>query len=186
MTKPDARAIECYAQARAWLDELAAIVRSARDMLPTGSSVFEGRDVDVWLGELAAYQQITCQRCGVVLSADVLGPAAYAVPPFARICGDCYSDCAPEGAPWRCHARLAAYAAERPDLFAGLLVDAQTRLGLDDWHVERALGLDGVGIIRLALCPRPRPGQEEADLAHLAASVGVKVERLAGILKAEG
>jgi hypothetical protein len=84
--------------------------------------VFGKRDVDVWLGELAAYQQITCQCCGAVLTADVLGPAAYTAVPFERICGECYRDCAPEGQPWRHQSRLAAYAAERPGLLVGLLV----------------------------------------------------------------
>ena len=172
-----------YAPARQWLDELAAIVRAVRDTLPPESSVFGKRDIDAWLGELAAYQQITCQCCGAVLTADVLGPAGYAVTPFARICRDCYGDCPPEGEPWRRHARLAAYAAERPDLLAGLLVDAQTRLGLDDWHIERALGLDSAGILRLALCPRPRVGREEADLARIAASTEVEIERLRPVLR---
>jgi hypothetical protein len=171
-----------YAPARQWLDELAAIVRVVRDAMPPDPYVFGKRDVDAWLGELAAYQWITCQCCGVVLSADVLGPAAYAVPAFVRICGECYSDCAPDASSWRRHARLAAYASDRPDLLAGLLVNAQTRLDLDDWHIERTFGLDSAGLLRLALCPRPRVGREEADLARIAASVEVEIERLRPVL----
>ena len=38
--------------------------------------------------------------------------------------------------------RATTSASDRPDLLAGLLVDAQARLGRDDWGVERALGLD--------------------------------------------
>jgi hypothetical protein len=81
---------------------------------------------------------ITCERCGAVLAADVLGPAAYAAAPFARVCGVCYAELLPHDQRWRRHARLVAYVAERPDLLAGLLVEAQSRLQLDDWHVERA------------------------------------------------
>src|SRR5262245_32192815 len=141
MTKPDSLATERYAQARAWLDDLAAVVRLVREALPVGSPVFGERDVDAWLGQLAAYQHSTCQRCGAVFAADVLGPAAYAAPPFARVCRECYMELLPQETRWRRHARLAAYAAERPNLLAGLLVDTQTRLHLDDWHIERALGL---------------------------------------------
>jgi hypothetical protein len=171
-----------YAPARQWLDDLAAIVRIVRQAIPPDPYVFGKRDVDAWLGELTAYQQNTCQCCGAVLTTDVLGPAAYAVPAFVRICGECYDDCAPDAAPWRRHARLAAYASDRPDLLAGPLVDAQTRLGLDDWHIERALGLDSAGILRLALCPCPRVGREKADLARIAASMEIEIERLRPIL----
>src|SRR5260221_10743582 len=99
----DATIVARYAPARQWLDDLAAIVRAVRDALPPESSVFGKRDVDAWLGELAAYQQITCQCCGVMLSTDVLGPAASAVPPFVRVCGEGLGDCPPEGESWGRH-----------------------------------------------------------------------------------
>src|SRR5690349_1983580 len=75
-----------YAPARQWLDDLATIVRIVRDVMPSDPYVFGRRDVDAWLAELVAYQQNTCQCCGAVLTADMLGPAAYAVPAFVRIC----------------------------------------------------------------------------------------------------
>lgn len=78
--------------------------------------------------------------------------------------------------------RLVAYAAERPDLLVGVLVEAHAHLQLDDWHVERELGIDGAGIMRLALSPRPRAGPEDDDLAPIASHTGVDLERLRRML----
>src|SRR5689334_9683777 len=102
VTKPDAPLVERYAPARAYLDEL-----------PPDSPLLAGRDMGEWLGQIAAYQHSTCQRCGAALLADVLGPAAYAAAPFARVCGECYAELLPHDSRWRRHARLTAFAAER-------------------------------------------------------------------------
>jgi hypothetical protein len=49
---------------------------------------------------------------------------------------------------------------------------------MSDWQLEFHLGLDNIGVARLALCPRPRPGDEAADIAMLATIVGCSEEQL--------
>ena len=75
-------------------------------------------------------------------------------------------------------ARLAVYAQDHPDRCAGLIVETQRRLHMDDWQLECYLGIDEIGVARLALCPRPRPDHEAADIATLARIAGCSEAQL--------
>jgi hypothetical protein len=162
-----------YEELRCWFDELVALAEAARQELAPDSPLFAQFDYDNRIGQLRSYQMISCQRCGEFLHRDALGLGAYAVEPFLRVCSVCYEEVTgPEQPDQRRLARLAAYAQEQPQLFVGLLVDAQRRLELDDWGLESYLRLDNAGIVRLALAQRPRAGHEDEDLVAIAGMVG--------------
>src|SRR6266511_6105230 len=49
---------------------------------------------------------------------------------------------------------------------------------MNDWQLECYLGFDDIGVARLALCPRPHPGDEAADIATLASIAGCSEAQL--------
>jgi hypothetical protein len=169
--------IERYRGARAWLDELIAFVEAIGPEV--ASTVRAQDDYDSWIGQLRAYQWVCCERCGAVLAEDVLGAEAFSIGDFQRVCGVCHDELSgPCPNSMRRLARLTVYAAEHPDLLVGLLVEAQRRHRLDDRALEWRLGLHASGVLRLALCQRPRVGSEDGDLAAIAAAVGCPSEEL--------
>lgn len=137
----------------------------------------------MWLGQLLAYQSGFCERCGTCLVRDMLGFEAFAVDEeFQRICGICYDELAPHHRAMRRLSRLRAFAQEHPDLMAGVIVEAQQRWNLDDYNIQWKLGVDEIGVLRLALCHRPRAGHEAADKEKIAAIAGCTQEQLQRIL----
>jgi hypothetical protein len=184
--KPDDHHIQRYSALREWFDTLVGFVEAARQELAQDSPVLARYGYDNWMGQLRAYQQVCCQRCGAFLSADALGLGAYAVVPFARVCGGCYDELTRGRSDNRRRlARLTAYAQEHPQLFVGLLVAAQQRLQLDDWELECALELDAVGVLRLALAQRPRPDYGAEDIAIIAHGAACDPTALDRLLTAE-
>jgi hypothetical protein len=131
------------------------------------------------MAEIWSYQQFSCQRCGTFVSADPFGSGAYMVKPHTRVCGMCYDELTRTNSTvQRRLARLAVYAHEHPDLCAGLIVDTQRRLHMNDWQLDFYLGLDDIGVARLALCQQPRQGHEDADIAMLATIAGCSEAQL--------
>ncbi len=136
-------------------------------------------DYDCWMAEIRSYQQFSCQRCGTFVSADPFDPGAYTVDQYTRVCDMCYDEFTRTSSTvQRRLARLAVYAHDHPDRCAGLIVDTQRRLHMNDWQLEFYLGLDDNGVARLALCPQPRPGHEAADIATLATIAGCSEAQL--------
>src|SRR5262245_7171505 len=84
--------VQRYSGLREWFDKLVHFAEEARQSLAEDSPLLAQYDYDDWMGQLRAYQQVCCQRCGVFLSTDALGLGAYAVEPFARACGACYDE----------------------------------------------------------------------------------------------
>ena len=171
--------IQRYGGARDYLDQLIAFAKAARQELAPASTLVAQYDYDCWMAEIKSYQQFACQRCGTFVLADPFGPGAYMVEHYTRVCGRCYDEltCTSSTVQRRL-ARLAVYAHEHPDLCAGLIVDTQRRLHMNDWQLDFYLGLDDIGVARLALCPRPRPGHEDADIATLATIAGCSEAQL--------
>jgi len=171
--------IHRYSGIRAYLDRLVAFAEAARDELAPDSPLLRQYDYDCWMAEITSYQQFSCQRCGSFLSAEPFGPGAYMVEEYARVCELCYDELTRRGATvQRRFARLAVYAEDHPELCAGLIVKMQLRLHMNDWQLEHELGLDDSGVARLALCPRPRPGHEDTDIATIATIAGTSTEQL--------
>jgi len=162
-----------YSGLREWFDQLVSFAEAAQQGLLPDSPLLAQYDYENWMGQLQAYQHVCCQRCGAFLSPDALGLGAYALEPFARICGTCYDELT-EGQSGirRRLARLTAYAQEQPQLCVSLLVAAQERLQLDDWALERHLGVNRVGVLRLALAPLPHPDREDEDIDRIAREIG--------------
>jgi len=171
--------IQRYGGAREYLDQLIAFAEAARQDLGPDSPLLAQYDYACWMAEIMSYQQFSCQRCGTFVSADPFGPGAYMVEPSTRVCGMCYDELSSTSSTvQRRLARLAVYAHEHPDRCAGLIVDTQRRLHMDDWHLDFYLGLDDLGVTRLALCQRPRPGHEDTDIAMLATIAGCSEAQL--------
>jgi hypothetical protein len=178
--------IERYCDVRSWFDQLVRFAEAAREELAPDSPIFAHCDYDNWMGQMHAYQLVCCERCGAFLQRDALGLGAYTIEPFSRICGICYDEVTRrEQGSRRRLARLTAYAQEQPQLFVGLLVEAQRRLGLDDWELESCLRLEGAGIVRLALAQRPRVGHEDEDLVAIAGMAGCSATLLHRLLTEE-
>lgn len=169
--------IERYRGARHWLDETIAFIEAARPYIP--EAVFPDQNADMWLGQLLAYQSLFCERCGTCCVIDVLGLEFFAVDEeFQRVCGICHDELVPRHRAIRRLARLRAFAQEHPDLMAGVIVEAQQRWNLEDYKIQLKLGVDEIGIVRLALCHRPRTGHEAEDKEKIAAISGCTQERL--------
>ncbi len=171
--------IQRYGGVREYLDQLIAFAEAARNELALDSPLLTQYDYECWMAEIRSYQQFSCQRCGTFVSAEPFGPGAYMVESSTRVCGMCYDELTRTSpSVQRRLARLAVYAHEHPDLCAGLIVETQCRLHMNDWQLECYLGLDDLGVARLALCQRPRPGHENADIATLATMVGCSEAQL--------
>jgi hypothetical protein len=171
--------IQRYSGVRSYLDQLIAFVEAARNELAPDSSLLTRYDYDCWMAEITSYQQFSCERCGSFVSAEPFGPGAYTVEEYSRVCDQCYDELTSTSATvQRRFARLAVYAEDHPELCAGLIVEMQLRLGLNDWQLEHELDLDDIGVARLALCPRPRPGHEDTDIATIATIAGTSTEQL--------
>ena len=120
------------------------------------------------------------------MSAESFGSGAYMIKHSTRVCGRCYDDLTRTSATvQRRLARLAVYAHEHSDLCAGLIVDTQRRLHMNDWQLDFYLGLDDLGVAHLALCQRPRPGHEAADIAMLATIAGCSEAQLSRLFTDE-
>lgn len=168
-----------YGGAREYLDQLIAFAEAARNEFAPDSPLLAQYDYECWMAEIKSYQQFACQRCGMFVSADPFGPGAYMVEHYWRVCDMCYDELTRTSTTvQRRLARLAVYAHDHPDRCAELIVETQRRLQMNDWQLECYLGLDDIGVARLALCPRPRPGDEAADVARLATIAGCSEEQL--------
>lgn len=168
-----------YSGARDYLNRLITFAEAARSELAPDSQLLAQYDYECWIAEIKSYQQFACQRCGTFVLADPFGPGAYMVEQYTRVCGMCYDELTRSSSTvQRRLARLAVYAHDHPDRCAGLIVDTQRRLDLSDWQLDSYLGLDDIGVARLALCPRPRPGHEAADIATLATIAGCSEAQL--------
>jgi hypothetical protein len=171
--------IQRYGGVREYLDQLIAFAEAARNELAPDSPLLAQYDYDCWMAEIRSYQQFSCQRCGTFVSADPFGPGAYMVEQYTRVCDMCYDELTRTSSTvQRRLARLAVYAHDHPDRCAGLIVDTQRRLHMNDWQLDFYLELDDIGVARLALCPRPRPGYEAADIAMLATIAGCSEAQL--------
>ncbi len=171
--------IQRYGGVREYLDQLIAFAEAARKDLAPDSPLLTRYDYDCWMAEIVSYQQFSCQRCGTFVSAEPFGSGAYMVEHYTRVCGMCYDELTRTSSTvQRRLARLAVYAHEHPALCAGLIVDTQRRLHMNDWQLDFYLGLDDIGVARLALCQRPRPGHEDADIATLATIAGCSEAQL--------
>jgi len=171
--------IQRYGGAREYLDQLIAFAEAARNELAPDSPLLAQYDYECWMAEIKSYQQFACQRCGTFVLADPFGPGAYTVEQYTRVCDVCYDELTRSSATvQRRLARLAVYAHDHPVHCAGLIVDTQRRLDLNDWQLDSYLGLDDIGVARLALCPRPHPGDEAADIATLATIAGCSEAQL--------
>jgi hypothetical protein len=158
-----------YSGAREYLDQLVAFAEAARNELTPDSPLLAEYDYECWMAEIKYYQQFACQRCGTFVLADPFGLGAYMVEQYTRVCDTCYDELSSTSTTVQHRlARLAVYALDHPDHCAGLIVDTQRRLQMNDWQLESYLGLDDIDVARLALCPRPHPGHEAADIAMLA------------------
>jgi hypothetical protein len=173
--------IERYRGARFWLDEAIAFIEAASPYVP--AAVYPKQNADMWLGQLLAYQSGFCERCGTCLVRDMLGWEAFAVnEEFRRVCGICHDELVQHVPVMRRFSRLRAFAQEHPELMAGVIVEAQQRWKLDDYRLPWKLGVDEVGVLRLALCHRPRAGHEAEDKEKIAAIAGCTPQQLQHIL----
>jgi len=171
--------IQRYGGAREYLDQLIAFAEAVRIELASDSPLLAQYDYECWMAEIKSYQQFACQRCGTFVLADPFGPGAYMVEQYTRVCDMCYDELSSTSSTMqRRLARLAVYAHDHPDCCAGLIVDTQRRLQMNDWQLDSYLGLDDIGVARLALCPRPRPGHEAVDIATLATIAGCSEAQL--------
>jgi XisI protein len=165
--------LQRYHLVRALLNRLVAYLELVRSELGQETPLFAQHDYISLAAQAQTIKQWYCERCGARFVKDLLGPEAYAIHSYHRIC----VACAIELVPWpeqstRRMSRLMAYAMEHPDLLAGWLVQAQQRRHLTDAELEHWLGSTATGVLRLALSAQPRADSLEEDLIRIAADTG--------------
>jgi hypothetical protein len=176
-----------FAEIRAGLTQALAFIQSVEAQIGLEACQRIRFDYDIWRLELEASLHAYCHACGRFLGYDLLGFEAYTIRTGERLCRKCcqrregpaYLRLGPDGA------RLAAYAAERPQALAGILVEAVRRSGRPLSILAADLGLDSQdgSILRLALAPCPRADTLTQDLAVLVAATGVNGAALAELIR---
>lgn len=176
-----------YHGIRRLLSQLAAFAEAAcHELGPESPLVSQFREKR-WMAQVQDVQRLCCERCGARFDDDLLGSEAYAVHAFQRICAACYAELVRSvGRPTRRLARLTAFAQEHPELMANYIVQAQRRRQLTDPELQHWLGINAIGVLRLALCRQPRPDYTDEDIAALAASAGCTTTVLRAILAESG
>lgn len=180
-------AMSTFVELRAGLTQALAFIQSVEAQIGLDACQRIRFDYDIWRLDLEASLHAYCQACGRFLGYDLLGFEAYAVRPAERLCRTCcqhrggpaYLRLGPDGA------RMAAYAAERPEALASILVEAVRRTGRSLGILATDLGLDvqDGSLLRLALAPCPRATTLAQDLEVLVASIGVDGAALGELIR---
>ncbi len=175
-----------YHGIRRLLSQLAAFAEAGCHELGSASPLVSQYHDERWMAQVQDVQRLCCERCGARFDDDLLGPEAYAVDAFQRICTAGYAELVRSvGRPTRRLARLAAFAKEHSELMAGCIVQAQRSRQLTDPELQHWLGINATTVLRLALCPQLHASDSDAAIAAIPASTGCTTATVRVIL-AEG
>lgn len=140
-------------------------------------------------GELSVLLHSTCDVCGTALiHDDVLGREQYAVGPFAQACADClpllgaaYAETVAEQAHpdvFKTMARLRAFALQRPDTLAAIVVAAMQVRGWTVLDLQRELQLDALRVLQLVIVDAAMLDDHARGISAIAAALPCRVEPL--------
>jgi XisI protein len=175
--------VQRYHSVRLLINRLVTFLDAIRSEPGANSPLFAQYDYTSLTAQAQALTHWYCERCGARFVKDLLGPEAYAVHAFHRVCAACALELAPgPERQTRRMARLMAYALAHPDVFAGWLAQAQQRRHLTDAELEQWLGSTATGVLRLALSAQPRAAFLEEDLSRIAADSGCSSTALRTII----
>ena len=179
-----------YGEMRRALVAFGAFARAVERVLGYATCQALLPDFDYWYGAaqtdgaVHALLSTACDVCGLLLTGeDLLGRVMYAAGPYAHTCESC-ADFVLTGYPHmsRRFARLRAFAQQRPDRLAAVVVAALERRRWDVSNAEQDLELDDVQFLTLVLADRRLTADLAFGVAALAASLPCAVDTLHAFL----